>query len=101
MIAQSKLEQSQDLLKSSLAKIQAQNVTITDLLVKYLILLAEKNDLEGQVRILEDDNKVIKAATHLKTKYDLFKEFEQYYGSEWDLQSLYDAWKSYITAKDE
>lgn len=53
------------------------------------------------MKVLEDDYKVIKAAAHLTSKYDLFKEFEQHQGSEWNLQVTYDDWEAFIAAEDE
>lgn len=86
-----KLEQNQDVLKSSLAKVETQGTIIAGLNDKCNRLSSEKAELEELVRSLEDDLKVMKTTAHLKTKHDLFKEFEQHGGSEWDLQAAYDA----------
>lgn len=98
---QSKFKQSQDRIKVAQAKLATHEEVIANTNDKYNRLLAEKTRLEERARMLEEDNKVIKAVAHLKTKVELFKEYEQHGGSEWDVQAAYDAWESFLACKDD
>lgn len=61
----------------------------------------QRSALEEVKNQLEEDLKVIVARSHLKNKYDLFKECEVHGGKEGDFNEAFTTWETLLTSDDE